>query len=135
MEQTELKFSLYTPENPLLHEVRVKEILVPSARGQLGIRPGHTGIISLLEAGILKYLPTDSNEWRNVAVGWGYLEVYNGEVRVLAETVRTKEALERAATEKTLEEVEDSLKQEDLEPKIRQKLERERLRLQAELDL
>ena len=135
MEQSELKFSLYTPENPLLHEVRVKEILVPSARGQLGILPGHTGLISLLEAGILKYLPTDSHEWQNVAVGWGYLEVCNGEVRVLAETVQTKEALERAITEKKLREVEDSLKKDDLEPKIRQNLERERLRLQAELDL
>lgn len=135
MEQSELKFSLYTPENPLLHEVRVKEILVPSARGQLGILPGHTGIISLLEAGILKYLPTDFHEWQNVAVGWGYLEVCNGEVRVLVETVQTKEALERAKTEKKLKEVEDSLKKDDLEPKIRQNLERESLRLQAELDL
>ena len=134
MEQTELKFSLYTPENPLLHEVRVKEILVPSAKGQLGILPGHTGLISLLEAGVLKYLPTDTNQWQNVAVGWGYLEVCNGEVRVLAETAQTKEALERSATEKKLKEVEESLK-EDLEPKNRQNLERERLRLQAELDL
>ena len=135
MERTELKFSLYTPENPLLHEVRVKELLVPSAKGQLGILPGHTGLISLLEAGILKYLPTDSNEWKNVAVGWGYLEVYGDEVRVLAETVRTKETLERAETEKKLKEVKSSLKKDDLEPKIRQKLERERQRLQAELDL
>ena len=62
----------------------------------MGILPGHTGLISLLEAGILKYLPTDSNEWQSVAVGWGYLEVCGGEVRVLAETVQTKEALERA---------------------------------------
>ena len=135
MEQTELKFSLYTPENPLLHEVRVKEILVPSAKGQLGILPGHTGLISLLEAGILKYLPTDSNEWQSVAVGWGYLEVCGGEVRVLAETVQTREALERAETETKLKEVRDSLKKDDLEPEIRQKLERERQRLQAELDL
>lgn len=135
MEQTELRFSLYTPENPLLHEVRVKEILVPSARGQLGILPGHTGLISLLEAGILKYFPTDSNEWQSVAVGWGYLEVCGGEVRVLAETVRTKETLERGETEKKLKEVKSSLKKDDLEPKNRQKLERERQHLQAELDL
>ena len=71
MEQTELKFSLYTPENPLLKEVRVKEISVPSVRGRLGILPGHTGLISLLSAGVLEYLPTDSNEWPQSGRGMG----------------------------------------------------------------
>ena len=135
MEETELKFSLFTPENPILNSARVKEVLVPSVKGQLGILPGHTGLISLLSAGVLKYRPTDSGEWEKVAVGWGYVEVFNNKVRVLAETAQTRSALKTAETEKKLRETESALKNDDLDPPARRTLERERRRLQAELDL
>ena len=72
---------------------------------------------------------------RKAAVGWGYLEVCDGEVRVLAETACTKEFLEKAETEKKLRSVEDSLKKDDLEPAVRRNLEKESRRLKAELEL
>ena len=131
-----LNLNLYTPEKSLLKKVRVKEILVPSVRGQLGLLPGHTAFLSLLEAGILKYKKEESDLWEEVAVGWGYIEVSEEEVRILAETGGTRETLKKAEVERKIKELEKELEKEDiLEPQKRRELEREKQRLQAELSL
>lgn len=113
----------------------MKEILVPSVKGYLGILPGHAPLISLLKAGVLKYLPEKSNQWEKLALGWGYLEVQQDEVRVLAESAATKESLDRVQVEKALEKVLEQLNRWDLEPSKREELEREKLWLEGELEL
>lgn len=133
--KSQLSFSLYTPESSFIKRIPVKEILVPSIRGQLNILPGHAPLVSLLEAGVLHYWPEDSGESKTVAVGWGYLEIAHGEVSVLAETIQTKEALDRVKVKKELEAIEDKLSQIDLDPKERRTLEKTRQQLQANLNL
>ena len=130
-----MKLSLFTPEQTLLKGQPVKEILVPSVKGYLGILPGHAPLISLLRAGVLKYLPEKSSQWEKLALGWGYLEVQQDEVRVLAESAATKESLDRAQVEKDLEKNLEQLNRRDLEPSEREKLEREKLWLEGELEL
>ncbi len=130
-----MKLSIYTPETSLLAQKPVEEVLVPSVKGELGILPGHASIISLLQAGVLKYKTKGSSSWEKVAIGWGYLEVSKEEIKVLAESVQTKEALDLVQIEKNLKEIEEELERLDLEPSEREKLERERLRLQGEKDL
>ena len=49
-----MKLHIFTPEQTLLKEKPVKEILVPSVKGYLGILPGHAPLISLLSAGVFK---------------------------------------------------------------------------------
>ena len=130
-----LSFSLYTPESSFIKQVPVREVLVPSVRGQLNILPGHAPLVSLLEAGVLYYWPENSKEAKTVAVGWGYLEVSHGEVSVLAESIQTKEALDRAKIQKELKAIEEKLSKIDLEPKERRALEKTRQQLQAALNL
>jgi len=132
---SKMKLSIYTPETALLVQKPVQEVLVPSAKGELGILPSHAALISLLQAGVLKYKTAANASWDKVAIGWGYLEVLQDEVKVLAESAQTKEALDLAQTEKKLQVVEQTLKRRDLEPKERERLEKERLRLQGEKDL
>lgn len=130
-----MKLNLFTPEQTLLKGKQVKEILVPSVKGYLGILPGHAPLISLLRAGVLKYLPEGANEWEKLALGWGYLEVQQDEVRILAESAATKESLDKAQVEKDLKNILDQLNRRDLEPSEREKLEREKLWLEGELEL
>ena len=104
-------------------------------KGFLGILPGHAPLVTLLKAGLLKYLPEKSNQWQKTAIGWGYLELIDDQVRVLAESAATKHSLDKAKSEKALKKVLESLKKTDLEPKDREKLEKEKLRLVAELAL
>ena len=130
-----MKLNLFTPEQALLKGEPVKEILVPSVKGYLGILPGHAPLISLLKAGVLKYLPEGSAHWEKVALGWGYLEVHQDEVRVLAESAVTKESLDKAQAEKDFKRILEQLSRWDLEPFEREKLEKEKLRLEGEMEL
>lgn len=131
----QLSFSLYTPESSFIKQAPVREIIAPSIRGQLNILPGHAPLISLLEAGVVSYWPIDAKDPKTVAVGWGYLEVKGTEISVLAETLQTKEALDRVKTEKELKMIEEQLSQIDLTPQERRKLEKTRQKLEAELSL
>ena len=130
-----MKFSLFTPEKTLIENMELQELLVPSVQGYLGILPGHAPLVSLLRAGVLKYLPKNSDNWESLALGWGYLEVHPEGVRVLAESAKTKEALDKAQVEKSLQKVLIQLENIDLEPKEREKLEKEKLWLEGQLEL
>ena len=130
-----MKLSLFTPEKTLLEGYEVKEVLASSVNGFLGILPGHASLISLLRAGVLKYLPKNSSSWQSLALGWGYLEVHEGDVRILAESAETRESLNRAKAEKALQTVLEQLNSMDLEPSEREKLEKEKLLLEGQLEL
>ena len=130
-----MKLSLFTPEQPLLNKQAVKEVIVPSVKGYLGILPGHAPLVSLLKAGVLKYLPEKTNSWEKLALGWGYLEVHQGDVRILAESAETKAGLDRAKAEKDLKKILNQLSLKNLEPSVREKLEKERLWLEGKLEL
>ena len=130
-----MKLNLFTPEQTLLKGQVVKEILVPSVKGYLGILPGHAPLISLLGAGVLRYLPEGTNTWEKLALAWGYLEVQQDEVRILAESAATKESLDRAQVEKDLKTILNQLNRRDLEPSEREKLEKKKLFLEGELEL
>lgn len=130
-----IKLSVYTPEKPLIVEQKVQEIRVPSVQGELGLLPQHAPVISLLQAGVLRYLPEGASQWEKVAVGWGYLEVSGEEVKILAESAKTKKMRDQVELEKTLKNLQAQLERWDIDPSQREKLEREKLRIQGELDL
>lgn len=130
-----MKFSLFTPEKTLIKNKDLKELIVPSVKGYLGILPGHAPLISLLSAGVLKYLPKDSDNWQSIALGWGYLEVHSGGVRVLAESAETKQTLDRVKIQQDLKQVLAELERIDLEPKEREKFNKEKLWLEGQLEL
>lgn len=130
-----MKISIYTPENPLLQEQVISEVIVPSVRGELGILPGHAPLISLLQAGVLRYKTEGASEFQKVAVGWGYLEIEADHVKVLAESVQTKQALDRSKTQKELDQILKQLEQVDLEPSKRQILKNKKQQLESELEL
>ena len=121
-----MKISLFTPEQTLLKIQPVKEVLVPSVQGFLGILPGHAPLISLLRAGVLEYLLEGEELWEKVALGWGYLEVRQDKITILAESAETKKTLDRAQAKKNLEEVLKKLHRWDIEPSEREKWDRER---------
>ena len=130
-----MKLSIFTPEKSLAHEEPVQEILAPSVRGMLGILPGHAPLVSLLGVGILRYLPSKSLKWEKLALGWGYIEVFRGDVRILAESAETKESLDREKVKLQLEKILLDLQNSALSPPEREKLKKERLWLESELKL
>ena len=129
-----MKLSLFTPEETLLKEEEVEEILVPSIKGYLGILPGHCAMVSLLESGVLTYWDKAKKQ-KKLAVSWGYLEVENDKIRILSETAATKKTLDRAKIEKELGEILKSLSDPYLEPSKKEELDKKKQWLESELEL
>ncbi|MBC6415036.1 MAG: ATP synthase F1 subunit epsilon [Bdellovibrionales bacterium] len=130
-----MRLNIFTPEKTILENKECQELLVPSVKGYLGILPLHAPLVSLLTAGVLKYLPKNSEKWESLALGWGYLEVQLENVRILAESAETKESLDRAKTEKDLKKILLQLEDIRLEPSQREKLEKQKLLMESQLEL
>jgi len=130
-----LILNLYTPESNLVKNVSAKEVLVPSIKGELGILPGHAPLISLLQAGILKYWTEKNSKPEKVAIGWGYLEVTQEEVRILAETAQTKEALDQEKLEREIKNCLKELETTVFDFEKRKNIEKKLKQLEAEREL
>jgi F-type H+-transporting ATPase subunit epsilon len=78
-----IKLSIVTPERSLVSE-DVDEIQIPGANGYLGVLPGHAPLFTELKVGELSY--RKGTAWTSLVVAWGFAEVINDQVRVLAET-------------------------------------------------
>lgn len=124
-------FTFVTPEKELLNQKEVQEILCPSENGQLNILPQHSPLITLLKPGVLSY--KIQKQWIQIAVSWGYLEVYPEGVRVLAETAETGKEISRIKTEQKLKNLNEQIKNPLLSPKeirdLQKQVEKEQARL------
>lgn len=96
-----LTLTVVTPERAVLQGVACDEVALPGLRGELGILPGHTPLITLLGIGVVTC--RDGASRVSVAVRGGFAEIANDAVRVLADETVAKEGVDpgRAAQEKS----------------------------------
>ena len=78
-----IDLTIVTPERSVVQE-QVDELQVPGAEGYLGILPGHAPLFSELKVGEVGYRKGD--QWFFLSVAWGFVEVHDNQVRILAET-------------------------------------------------
>jgi F-type H+-transporting ATPase subunit epsilon len=99
---TTLSLEVVTPDRPLVRET-VDEVELPGAEGYLGVLPGHTPLLTLLQVGQLWY--RRGSETTYLAVAFGFAEVLPDRVTVLAQVAeraddidvpRAQAALQRA---------------------------------------
>ncbi len=90
-----LILELVTPARQVLSE-EVDEIIAPGSLGQFGLLPGHAPMLTTLQPGELRY--RKGKETYHLAVSWGYVEIENDRVIILAETAEAEDEidLERA---------------------------------------
>ena len=120
-----MKLTIVTPEKIVLDSVAVAELLVPGAKGEMGILPGHAPLVSTLDSGILKYRMPIEKDFHKIAVSWGYCEVQMDKVMVLAESAETKTELNKNKAKKALERVLKKLEDTHLSPEEIRKLRQE----------
>ncbi|MGC9519329.1 MAG: F0F1 ATP synthase subunit epsilon [Desulfuromonadaceae bacterium] len=109
-----LKLEMVTPYKQVLSE-EVDEIVMPGQMGELGILPGHTPILTTLKVGEFTYRKGGSSF--HVAVNWGYVEVEDDTVIVLAETAEPADEIDIARAKAALGRAEEALKKLDPEDK------------------
>lgn len=102
-----LKLEMVTPYKRVLSQ-EVDEVTAPGLLGELGLLPGHTPLLTTMRVGELTYL--QDGQRFHVAVNWGYLEVENDTVTVLAETAEKADEIDLERAKAALERAEESLK-------------------------
>jgi len=91
-----LLLEVVTPEHLLLSK-QVDEVIAPGSDGEFGVLPGHAAFLTTLKIGELQYKIGDT--WSYMSVLWGYAEVNQTKVTILAEIAEKAEDInvERAA--------------------------------------
>ncbi len=127
-----LKLTLVTPYKKVLEE-EVDEITASGSLGEFGILPGHAPFLSSLKIGELTFKKGGVVE--HMAVNWGYFEVEDDTVTVLAETAEMAEEIDVDRAKAAIGRAEDALKKltaEDKSYKIMEAaLERALIRVQV----
>jgi len=87
-----LTLTVVTPERSVVTDVECQEVTLPGLKGELGILPGHTPLVTLLGIGVVSWKSGGTKE--SVAVREGFAEVANDAVRVLADRAEPREAVD-----------------------------------------
>ncbi len=127
-----LKLEMVTPYKRVLSE-EVDEIIAPGVAGELGFLPNHTPLLTTLKIGELTY--RQGGNTFHVALNWGYVEIEDDKVIILAETAEPADQIDLARAKAALGRAEEALKKlesEDKEFRIMQAaLERAIIRIQV----
>ena len=102
-----IQLEIVTPERLVVND-SASEIQVPGSSGYLGILPGHAPLITELGAGEIAYR-ADGQSHR-FCVAWGFAEVLQDRVTVLAETVEPVAEIDVPRAQRALASAEESLK-------------------------
>ena len=86
-----MNLTIVTPERKVLDK-QVEEVVLPGVQGYLGVLPGHAPLLTALQAGEIAYRSGGATEY--AAVAWGFLEVLDDHVRVLADTAERSEEID-----------------------------------------
>lgn len=91
-----LDVEIVTP-NRILLQAQADELNLPGELGYLGILPGHTAFLTTLGQGELMYRRGEQR--RYLSIFWGYMEVNEDKVTVLAELAELATEIDRARAE------------------------------------
>lgn len=128
------KLDFLTPESVIVLDQELAEITLPAFKGELNILPGHAPLMTTLTPGILSYKLL-SGETKKFAISWGYCQVSEKGVSVLAETVTTAQEVVTSKVQESLRAVESKLTAQMLDDVEWKQTQLEIARLRAELDL
>lgn len=117
-----------TPEHLLLSQ-QVDEVIAPGTDGEFGVLPGHAPFLTTLKIGELRYR-TDTT-WHYMSVLWGYAEVNQTKVTILAEIAEKAEDIDVERAAQKVAEAEQRLQRGGLPSELKEaqiSLEKARLR-------
>ncbi|SRR6266404_8916215 len=101
-----IQLEIVTPERLVVNDT-ASEVYIPGKTGCLGILPGHAPLITELAVGEISY--RSGSQTRRLAVAWGFAEVLQTKVTILAETAERAEEIDipraQAAKQKAEEEL------------------------------
>ncbi|MBM4304288.1 MAG: ATP synthase F1 subunit epsilon [Deltaproteobacteria bacterium] len=102
-----LKLDIVTPTKKLVEGATADNIKLPGAKGELEILDGHTDLLTLLKTGPLVF--TKDGRERKFAISYGFAEIRNNKVLVLADTVEESKDVDKARAQTAQKRAEQAL--------------------------
>jgi len=103
-----LTLEIITPKQVMLN-TQVKQVTLPGDAGEMGVLPGHLQLLTSLNSGVLKY--TVDNEIHVMAVHYGFAEVNNDQVTVLANEAEAVDGIDLETAQADVESLTTQLNQ------------------------
>jgi len=103
---THLRLEIVTPDRSVVAD-SVDEVEIPAADGYLGVLPGHTPMLAMLQIGELWY--RQGSEKHYVSIAFGFAEVLPDRVTILAELAERPDEIDVARAEAAKRRVEARL--------------------------
>lgn len=89
-----MKLSIYCPEKKLFEAQAVQEVTLNTTEGQVQLLPGHADMLGGLDMGPFTYQTVAGEETRGV-ISYGFFEVKDDHVKVMAETLELQDEIDR----------------------------------------
>lgn len=89
-----MDLTILTPQRKIVESLVVDELFAPGQAGTLDILPNHANLLTELETGVLKWRV--GSAWRMAALSYGWLEIQNQHITVLADVAETAEEINAA---------------------------------------
>ncbi len=126
-----LELTLVTPRKKIVTDLPVKNVKVPGFRGELDILEGHAALVTTLSTGVLEYKEFGTEKVGHAAISWGYVEVIDDKVTILAETAETAEEIDLKRANIALEGARERMKNTQDLLREQRKFERAQARIEA----
>ncbi len=78
-------------------ETDAVELVLPASDGEIGVLPGHAPMLAGLRVGVMRYRTNGAPQ--SLVLSWGFAEILQERVIVLAETARLPQEIDPAAAE------------------------------------
>ena len=92
---------IVTPDRVVLSDTAVS-LVAPGVEGSFGILPNHAPMLSELQVGELRYRRENGEEVR-LAVSGGFLQMFNNQITVLADTAERDDEIDPDRARRSLE--------------------------------
>nr|YP_009476476.1 ATP synthase CF1 epsilon subunit [Xanthoceras sorbifolium]AVM38928.1 ATP synthase CF1 epsilon subunit [Xanthoceras sorbifolium]QIM59472.1 AtpE [Xanthoceras sorbifolium]QMJ95895.1 ATP synthase CF1 epsilon subunit [Xanthoceras sorbifolium] len=102
-----LNLCVLTP-NRIVWDSEVKEIILSTNSGQIGVLPNHAPIATAVDIGILKIRFND--QWLTMALMGGFARIGNNEITILVNDAEKSSDIDSQEAQQTLERAEASLR-------------------------
>jgi F-type H+-transporting ATPase subunit epsilon len=101
-----LTLEVVTPKRVMLN-TEAEYVTIPGQLGELGILPGHIPLVTNLQTGVLSY--KNNNVQKKIAVHFGYAEICQDKITILANSAETAEEIKLEAVKADLLKAESEL--------------------------
>ena len=103
-----LNLCVLTP-NRIVWNSEVKEIILSTNSGQIGVLPNHAPIATAVDIGILRIRLKDKDQWLTMALMGGFARVGNNEITILVNDAERGSDIDPQEAQQTLEIAEANL--------------------------